>query len=198
MSQPQDLQPKAPESQPSTSENVTSIATEQINMDALKTKPQNEENQGEAPKDEKKEEPGFFRTYISTPIVKAYNATLAPLFSMIKQFGLDTWDSVKRTYDEIKAELEAQGAIRFMMNKAGKAALLTAKIAVITVAALLVNELLLSNFGFGFLSLNAVLISLGVAIVCFGIVSYMNQKETKEEFTMKEIGSDIAHSLLAA
>ena len=67
-----------------------------------------------------------------------------------------------------------------------------AKVGIVVTVAALLNNYLMANFGFSILSLNAILISLAVAAVAFGIVSYMNQKELTKDFTFKEIGADIA------
>ncbi len=167
------------------------IKSEQINMEALGTKPQEET------KTEGQEEKSIFRTFVIEPIQKVYNTVVAPVIEAGKTFVLDAWQSIKDGFDELKRQYESQGLMRISLSKLGKGAITLAKVGVIVTVAALLNDYIMANFGFSILSVNAILISLAVGAVAFGIVSYMNQKELTKDFTFKEIGADIAHSLVA-
>lgn len=167
------------------------IPTEQINMEALGNKPEAEA------KTEEQEDKSVFRTFIIEPVQKVYNSVVAPVIEAGKTFVLDAWQSLKDGFDELKRQYESQGLMRFSLSKLGKGAITLAKVGIVVTVAALLNNYLMANFGFSILSLNAILISLAVAAVAFGIVSYMNQKELTKDFTFKEIGADIAHSMVA-
>lgn len=176
------------------SENTqTEPKAEQINMEALKTKdaPAEATQEGE-------EKPGVFSTFIIEPAKKIWNGTAVPLWAAGKTLVLEGVDAIKRAGEEIKREYESQGFVRFCLNKVGKGAVLLAKVGVVVTVAMLLNNYLMMNFGFSILSVNAILISLGVAALCFAIVSYMNQKDTENSFSFKNIGADIAHSFAQA
>ena len=177
----------------SQADTTASIPNEQVNMDALKTKPQDE-----TPKAEKKEEEqGVFSTFIIEPIKKVWNGTAVPLWAAGKTLVLDGIDAVKNGFSELQRQYESQGFMRFSLSKLGKAATTLAKVGIVVTVAALLNNYLMANFGFSILSVNAILISLGVALVAYAIVSYMNQKELTKDFTFAQIGSDVAYAMVA-